>query len=81
MKISGTVYAKPVANARIDVGDAGKVTAFVSFQRMKSALGVFRCALLDHKIELLRLWRPNTKMCPLFANQFRADWIAALCER
>src|SRR6266581_4846367 len=81
MKIFGVVYPKPITSARADVGNAEKVTAFIGLQRMKCSLGVFRCAFLDHKVELLRPWRPNTKMRFVFADQFRANRIATLCER
>ena len=80
MKIFGVVYAKPVASARADFGDAGKIPVLFSFERMKCSLGIFRRVLLDHKMELVCLWRPNTKMRFLFADQFRANRIATFCE-
>src|SRR6266404_6569690 len=81
MKILGVVYPKPITSARADVDDAGEILTFLSFQRMKCSLRVFRCALFEDKIDMLRLWRPNTKMCFVFANQFRSDRITAFCER
>src|SRR5439155_8579660 len=81
MKIFGVVYAKPVASAGTDMSDAEKIAAFFSFQRMKCSLGIFCRALLDHKIELFRLWRPHTKMRFVSADQFRANRIATFCKR
>src|SRR2546430_16373470 len=81
MKILGVVYPKPIAGARADVGDTREIPAFFSFQRMKCSVRVFRRALFEDKINVLRLWRPNTKMRFVFANQFRSDRITAFCER
>ena len=81
MKILGLVHPKPIASARADVGDAGKIPVLLRLQRMKCALRVFRRAFFQNKIDMLSLRRPNTKMRYIFANQFRANRIAAFCQR
>lgn len=81
MKILGLVHPKPIASARADVGHAGKIPVFLGLQRMKCSLRVFRRAFFQNKIQLLSFRRPNTKMSFVFTNQFRANRIAAFCER
>ena len=52
MKILGVVYPKPITSARSDVGEAGEIPAFLSLQRMKRPLRVFRRALFEDKIDV-----------------------------
>ena len=81
MKILGLVYPEPIAGARPDVSDAGKIPVFLSLERMKCSPRVFRRAFFQNKIHMLSLRGPNTKMSFAFADQFRANRIAAFCAR
>ena len=80
MKILGFVYPKPIANACAGVGRAGKIPVFLSLQRMKCSLGVFRCAFFQNKIQLLSFRGPKTKMSLIRSDQFCADRITTLRE-
>ena len=80
MKILGLIYPKPIASARAGVGDARKISIFLSLQRMKCPLRVFGCAFFQNKIHMLSLRGPNAKMRFVFTNQFRSNRIAAFCE-
>src|SRR6266496_2646720 len=80
MKILGVVYPKPIAGARADVGDAGKIPVFLSLHGMKRPLRIFRGTFFQNKIHMLSLWRPNTKTRFVSANQFRSNRVVAFCE-
>ena len=75
MKMFRTIYSEPVKGSRANIGIAGKITALLSLKWVKCALGSFFRALLQHKIDLLRFWRPDPEMRFVYADQFRSDRI------
>ena len=62
MKMSGLVYTKAIKRSRADVGNAGEITAVLSFERMKRSLRIFLRALFQNKINMLRFWRPDPEV-------------------
>src|SRR2546421_5503352 len=77
MKMFGPVHAETVERASADFCTTGEVTALFAFQRMKRAPGIFFRALFQHKIDILRLWRPDTEMSFVRIDYLGADRIAA----
>lgn len=81
MKILGRVYPKPIASACAGGSDTEKIPAWLSFQRMKCPLRVFRRAFFQNKIDMLSLGSPNTKVSFIFTNQFCSNRITPFCAR
>ena len=77
VKMFGVIDAKPIKRACTSACNAGKVSAFLSLQRMKCSLWVLLRALFENNVDTLRFWRPNAEIRLVCAEQFRSDWIAA----
>ena len=80
MKMSGLVYTKAIKRSCADVGNAGEITAILSFERMKRSLRIFLRALFQNKIDMLRFWRPDPEVRFLWPDQFGTDRITTFCE-
>src|SRR6266478_1589524 len=72
----GVIHAKPIKRACTSACDAGKVSAFLSLQRMKRSLCVLLRAFFENNIDVFRFWRPNAEVCFVCADQFCSDRIA-----
>src|SRR6185295_9729288 len=79
MKCFRLVDPKAIERAGVSGDGAGEVsTAFFGPERMDAALGlIFRAASQDH-VHPLCLRRPDAKMRPTVADQFRPDRVASL---
>src|SRR5258705_2346568 len=77
VKMFGIIYAKPIARVRPSFGRSGKVSAFLALQRMKRSLRVLLRAFFENNIDMFRFRGPNAEVCFVYADQFRADGIAA----
>ena len=62
MKMFPLVDAKTIERAGADVHLAGKIAAFLGFERMKRALCIFLSAFFQDKIDILLFRRPNPKV-------------------
>ena len=81
MEVVTLIQAEAVACAGSDFGLTGKITIRFRQQRLKDPLRSRIHIFLENQIDPARLWRPNTKMCPAWSDDFGTDWQTALKRR
>ena len=73
------IYSKPITTACADVDSAGKISIRFRCQRIDDWLRA--SAVFHNNIDFSGFWRPNAKMCLIFADYFSADRVVAFYLR